>query len=537
MRELEIRNLLFKVEDFEHDYPFCWRCGTPLLYYAKNSWFIKMSAVNKELLENNQKVNWVPEHIKEGRFGQWLKESKDWAFSRERYWGTPLPIWECNQCDNKNTIGSIKELEKLSIGSKNTYYVMRHGLTTRDELGVGTISTRLENDTYHLTDEGRVGVERSLELLKLDDIDFIYASPFIRTQETAVIVGKILHKEVKTDERISEMSVGLAYEGKGQSVYTIEHKHSTMDSKSLDGESFNDVRKRLMEFMVELDIKYHNKKILIVSHCDPLWLLNTMATGLEGDTILTNTNEAVWYPKLAEIHKLSWRKIPRNEYGELDLHRPFVDNIILKCAKCKSKMRKIPDLIDVWFDSGAMPYAQWHWPFENKKMFKEQFPADFIVEAMDQTRGWFYTLLAISTLLEKGAPYKNVMVLGHTLDLHGKKMSKSLGNTMLAIPAMEQYGADTLRWYFFSMVSIGESKAVIPKEIEEKIKGFFGTLGNCVRFYELYGQGAEAFTHNSKAINLLDKWILSKFNVLVGEVSDVLDKYDPTPTAKAIEKF
>ena len=149
--------------------------------------------------------------------------------------------------------------------------------------------------------------------------------------------------------------------------------------------------------------------------------MNTIAAGLEGDSILTKINEAVWYPKLAEIHKLSWQKIPRNELGELDMHRPYIDAVTLKCDKCGSEMKKIPDLIDVWFDSGAMPYAQWHWPFENEKMFKDQFPADFIVEAMDQTRGWFFTLLAISTLLEKSVPYKNVMVLGHTLDEKGSK--------------------------------------------------------------------------------------------------------------------
>ena len=539
IRELEVRNLLFKVEDFEHDYPFCWRCNTPLLYYAKNSWFIKMSAVNKKLIENNQKVNWIPEHIKEGRFGQWLKEGKDWAFSRERYWGTPLPIWTCGQCDNKITVGSIKELEKLSVGSKNTYYVMRHSLTTRDELGVGIISTRLENDSYHLTNEGKISVERSLESLKPDGIDLIYASPFIRTQETAAIAAKVLHQGVKTDERISEISVGVVFEGKHQNVYTAERKHSTMDSKSPDGESFNDVRRRLMEFMKELDTRYRNKRILIIGHGDPLWLLNTMATGLEGDAILVERSEAAWYPKLAEIHKLLWQKIPRNDLGELDLHRPYIDVMTLKCEKCGSEMKKVPDLIDVWFDSGAMPYAQWHWPFENKKMFEEQFPAEFIVEAIDQTRGWFYTLLAIATLLGTGNPYKNAICHGHVLDAKGQKMSKSKGNTVSPFEIMEKFGADSARWYFYTINPPGESKLFTEKDVQSKLVGFVSTLQNCLKFYELYGNGELGSFHDIKAkdLNLLDKWILSRFNGLVQSVTDDLDKYEVTQAVRAIEKF
>jgi len=184
-----------------------------------------------------------------------------------------------------------------------------------------------------------------------------------------------------------------------------------------------------------------------------------------------------------------------------------------------------------------MPYAQWHWPFENKKLFESQFPAEFIVEAIDQTRGWFYTLLAISTLLGREAPYKNVMVLGHTLDEKGAKMSKSKGNFMAAIPSIEKYGADIMRWYFLSSMPMGESKSIVPREIEDKLKGFIFTLQNCVRFYELYGEGAKVFTHSSKVTNLLDKWILSRFNNVISEVTLSLDKYDPTTASRAIEKF
>ena len=533
---LERNGNLLKTEEYEHDYPFCWRCGTPLLYYAKNSWFIKMSAVNKELLKNNQKINWIPEHIKEGRFGQWIKEGKDWAFSRERYWGTPLPIWECNQCDNKITLGSIKELEKLSIGSKNTYYLRRHGQTTRNELGDFINNSDLKKDIYHLKPEAQAEIERSLEFLKPEGVDVIYTSPFIRTQETSAIAARILHADVIVDERLAEIGQGSIVEGKKNSE-CLEFKRETLDAKPMDGESHNDVRRRLMDFMKDIDFKYRNKKILIVSHGDPLWLLNSMAEGQTGDEIVAHTGGAAWYPYFTEVKKLNWRKIPRNELGELDLHRPFIDVVVLKCDKCKSKMRKIPDLIDVWFDSGAMPYAQWHWPFENKKMFENQFPADFIVEAIDQTRGWFYTLLSIATLLDKSAPYKNVLVHGHVLDEKGQKMSKSKGNTVSPFGIMEKFGADSARWYFYTINSPGESKLFSEKDVQSKLFGFISTLENCIRFYELYGKGESGSFHNGGASNLLDKWILSKFNGLVEKVTYDLDKYEVTQAARAIEKF
>ncbi len=523
---LQTRNIILKTENYEHDYPFCWRCDTPLLYYAKTSWFIKTSAINKELLANNATVNWVPEHIKEGRFGEWIRAAKDWSLSRERYWGTPLPIWECSQCDHKAAIGSIKELEKLSLGSKNTYYVMRHSLSTRSEAGTSIVSSRLESDKYHITEEGQVIAERSLELLKLDGVDLIYASPFNRTKETAEIAGKALHHKVETDERL------------GERVYPIEFEDKIPPTAS-GAESFESVRTRVTDFMKDMESKHRNKKILIVTHGMPMYLLQAIAHGYTEKELKNPDVFPYHVPNLAEIRKLDWRKIPRNEYGELDLHRPFIDDVVIKCPKCKSKMRKIPDLIDVWFDSGSMPYAQWHYPFENKDVFKKQFPADFIVEAVDQTRGWFWTLLAISTLLGHKAPYKNVMVLGHTLDEHGKKMSKSKGNTMLAIPAMETYGADILRWYLLSTVSAGESKVVIPKEIEDKLKGFFFTLQNCVRFYELYAGNNEQGTMNNDVgkLTTLDKWLMSRLHRAISSVTDNLDKYDVASAGRTIEQF
>ena len=541
IKSLEEKGLLLKIEAYEHDYPFCWRCGTPLIYYAKDSWFIKISAVKDELLKNNEKINWFPGHIKEGRFGQWLKEGKDWALSRERYWGTPLPVWKCEKCGRYEIVGSVKDLEKKALGSGNTYLILRHGLTARREgEGKNIVASILEKDKYPLLPEGRAQIEKIAAVLEqAGGADEIYASPFLRTKETAEIVGKILHKTVKIDIRLAEFKHGPACEGKEHVLCPArETRRQNLDEKDPGGESRNDVRKRVVDFMNEMESRHQKKKILIVSHGDPLWLLGATAGGWKGDEILKDkADPAHWYPRLAELKEIPWKKIPRDGLGELDLHRPFADGIVLKCSNCKAKMKKIPDLIDAWFDSGAMPYAQWHWPFENKKLFKEQFPADFIVEGVDQTRGWFYTLLAISTLLGNGAPYKTVMSLGHVLDEKGQKLSKSKGNYVLPRDLMDKYGADAARWYFYTVNSPGDSKLFAEKELRAQLTGPLSTLQNCLKFYELYADVNYQLSIINYQLSVLDKWLLSKLNGLILEVGGKLDRYDVTTAARAIEKF
>lgn len=349
---LKSRNLLFKgdLKGTTHEYPFCWRCNTPLMYYAFEAFYIKVSQIREKLVKNNQKINWVPSHIKEGRFGQWLKEAKDWAISRNRYWGTPLPIWECEKCGFYKVIGSIEELPKK----------------------------------------------------------------------------------------------------------------------------------------------------------------------------------------------------PLNKKGEVDLHRPFVDEITLKCSKCKGEMKRRKEVLDCWFDSGAMPYAQNHFPFEflrnkktdrinYKKLIKKiPFPADFISEAIDQTRGWFYTLLTISSLLDLGPSFKNVICLGLVLDKKGEKMSKSKGNIVNPFEMIEKYGADAVRWYLFSLNPPGEEKRFNEDDILVAKRRLLFTLINVYIFYETYASKEEGkITRPS----LLDKWILAEAEKSKSQIIKYLDKYLVFEATKEIDKF
>ncbi|MBO4940620.1 MAG: isoleucine--tRNA ligase [Clostridia bacterium] len=344
IRDLKERNQLFEVINFEHSYPFCWRCDTPLLYYACDTWFIKMSAVRDRLLANNETVNWMPDNIKHGRFGNFLENVIDWGLSRSRYWGTPLPIWTC-ECGHHECIGSIAELKEKGID------------------------------------------------------------------------------------------------------------------------------------------------------------------------------------------------VPE----DIELHKPYVDNVFLKCEKCGGQMKRVSDVIDCWFDSGSMPFAQWHYPFENKEMFDNNFPADFISEAIDQTRGWFYTLIAISTLLFDKSPYKNVIVLGHVQDRDGRKMSKHIGNVVNPWDVLNKQGSDAVRWYFYSNSAPWLPNRFHDEAVSESQRKFLGTLWNTYAFYVLYADidkfNPTEHTLDASKLTLLDKWILSKLNFVIRTVDEYLENYKITEATRVIQEF
>ncbi len=344
IRDLKDRNQLFEVINFEHSYPFCWRCDTPLLYYACDTWFIKMSAVRDKLLANNETVNWMPDNIKHGRFGNFLENVIDWGLSRSRYWGTPLPIWLC-ECGHHECIGSIAELKEKGID------------------------------------------------------------------------------------------------------------------------------------------------------------------------------------------------VPE----DIELHKPYVDNVYLTCEKCGGKMKRVSEVIDCWSDSGSMPFAQWHYPFENKEMFDNNFPADFISEAIDQTRGWFYTLIAISTLLFDKAPYKNVVVLGHVQDKDGRKMSKHIGNVVNPWDVLNKQGSDAVRWYFYSNSAPWLPNRFHDEAVSESQRKLMGTLWNTYAFYVLYADidkfNPTEHKLNKENLTLLDKWILSKLNYVIRTVDEYLENYKITEATRVIQDF
>ena len=344
LKNLDKRGLLFDAPKFEHSYPHCWRCDTPLIYYARESWFIKMTEVKDQLIANNNTVNWVPKSIGKGRFGDWLENVQDWGISRNRYWGTPLNIWEC-ECGHQHSIGSIEELKSMS------------------------------------------------------------------------------------------------------------------------------------------------------DNCP----------------------------------------------DDIELHRPYIDQVTIKCPHCGKQMHRVEEVIDCWFDSGSMPFAQWHYPFENKEIFEDNFPANFISEAVDQTRGWFYSLMAISTLLFNKAPYKNVVVLGHVQDENGQKMSKSKGNAVDPFEALEEHGADAIRWYFYTNSAPWLPNRFHAKAVTEGQRKFMGTLWNTYAFYTLYAE-IDQFDPTKHALeydklSVMDKWLLSKMNTMVKSVDDNLGNYRIPEAARALDDF
>ena len=344
LTDLDKAGLLFSAPKFEHDYPFCWRCDTPLLYYARESWFIEMTKVRDDLIRNNSTINWIPETIGTGRFGDWLKNVQDWGISRNRYWGTPLNIWEC-ECGHRHAVGSIEELKSMS------------------------------------------------------------------------------------------------------------------------------------------------------DNCP----------------------------------------------DDIELHRPYIDAVTIKCPECGKEMKRVPEVIDCWYDSGSMPFAQHHYPFENQDLFESQFPADFISEAVDQTRGWFYSLLAISTLVFNKAPFKNVIVLGHVQDENGQKMSKSKGNAVDPFEALATYGADAIRWYFYTNSAPWLPNRFHGGAVTEGQRKFMGTLWNTYGFFVLYANidkfDATKYALEYDKLSVMDKWLLSKMNTMVRKVDENLDAYKIPESAKALQEF
>ncbi len=533
IKDLAHRGHLFKKEKYEHSYPHCWRCKTPLLYYARDSWYVGMSQLRNELMAANDTVNWNPAHIKEGRFGEWIKEAKDWAFSRERYWGTPLPVWTSADGDML-VVDSIDTLKAHTKKSGNEYFVMRHGETEHNVAGVWNCSIDGEDA---LTEKGIAQVVASAKAMP-EQFDYIFVSPFPRTLETASLVAVELGLDISkivSDARLVEWNVGAEFDGKPMdSYFSVRNMHhDRYNYKVFDGESYADVVKRSGEFLYELESKYQGKKILIVSHGAVVRALEFHSKGISFDSLFKESRDYKNFAN-AEIRKVDFVPLPHNEKYEIDLHRPYIDQALL--IKDGKEYTRVKEVMDVWFDSGAMPFAQEHYPFNQDILY----PADFISEAIDQTRGWFYTLLTVGVLMDRSTPYKNVICLGHLLDKDGKKMSKSVGNIVEPFEQMEKFGADAVRYWMYSVNQPGESKNYDEKSVAEIQNKVFSLTYNVLSFYEMYRDPSLEIGLSLEKLqseNVLDVWILARLNQLVSEMTTDLDNFELFHPTRSIKDF
>ncbi|MCX6713837.1 MAG: class I tRNA ligase family protein, partial [Candidatus Vogelbacteria bacterium] len=537
------KGTLYAKEKITHSYPHCWRCATPLLNYATSSWFVKVTDIKDKLVANNQQVNWVPENIKDGRFGNWLEGARDWAISRTRYWGAPLPVWKCHQCDKREVVGSLDDILRLQKSAGNKYWLMRHG---EAEANIGDTLSVSPTDPNHLTEKGKQEVKESAQKLKEGKIDLIISSDFIRIKETSQLVARELGlklEQIIFDERLREISPG-SFAGKTWGDYNDsfgERINRLNGRPDHGGENFNDVRRRAMAVFYEIDQKYQNKNILIVTHGLPCFMIQATV-----DRWSERATTYRPYPKpsfnTGEVRAIDFAPLPHNENFELDIHRPFIDNVVFPCA-CGGEMKRISDVFDCWFESGAMPYAQDHYPFDKDNFDPEQkkgWPADFIAEGLDQTRGWFYSLIVLGTALFGVSPFKNVVVNGMVLAESGQKMSKSLQNYPELTMVVDRYGADALRFYMMSLPVVrAEDLNFSEKGVAEVQRKIVMRLQNVCTFYETYAEAEnkKLSIKSEEITNVLDKWVLVRLGETIILVSEALDRYELDRALRPIDEF
>ncbi len=521
------KGILFAKEKIIHPYPHCWRCDTPLLNYAASSWFIKVTDIKDSIIAENKKIGWTPEFVGSARFANMLEDAPDWAVSRARYWGAPIPVWKCDECKKAEVIGSIEELRARARTSGNKYFVMRHGHSESNERNVTSSNA---HDKVHLTEQGKEETLRSAEELRDKHIDLIIASPFVRTRETTDIVREVIRlgeESVVYDERLGEINVGEFDAKSNASYHAFFSSFAEKFTKTPEGgENLMDLKRRVMGALSDMETQHKGKNILIVTHEYASWMLALGAEGgdiTRGIAIKENKND---FLKTAEWIEMPVPNVPRNRDYELDLHRPYIDEIVFDCS-CGGTLRRIPEVFDCWVESGSMPYAQFHYPFENKELFEKNFPADFIAEGIDQTRGWFYSLLVLSTALFGKSPFKHSIVNGTILAEDGQKMSKRLQNYPDLMGVVGRYGADALRYYLLSSSVVhGEDMRFSEKGVDEVHKKIILRLQNVISFYEMYAGNPQPTTHNPQPENVLDKWIIARMNALACEVTKAMDTYE-----------
>ncbi len=547
IKYLAQKGTLFAKEKIVHSYPHCWRCSTPLLNYATSSWFVKVTDIKDKLVKENKKVKWTPSEVGEGRFGNWLAGARDWAISRSRFWGAPIPVWKDEKTGEMIVIGSVEDLKKYSK-AKNRYFVCRHGEATNN---TEDVLSAVADFPHHLTEKGKKQVELTAKNLKNKKIDLIVCSPFVRARETAEIISKILgidKDKIVIENRIHELDSGV-WNGKSLKDFIKYFKNKDRFLEKIEGgESYADIKKRMGDALYDLEKKYNNKNILIVTHSTPAFLLYAASLGLNRKETIKERGTNEHYLDNAKVLELNFSPIPHNDEYELELHRPFIDDIEL-IRENGNRLKRIPEVFDCWYESGSMPFGEAHYPM-NKCDFNPKpgpftkilgktkgYPADFIAEGLDQTRGWFYSMLVLGVALFGRSPYKKVVVNGLVLAEDGQKMAKSKKNYPDLMIIVDKYGADALRYYLMSSPVVhADDFCFSEKGVDEVVKKHIGRLNNVVTFYEMYADPNSKY-ENKTSNNHLDLWIVSRLNELVKEVTENLEKYEIDRASRSFADF
>lgn len=531
---LEKRALVFAKEKYAHSYPHCYRCGTALIYNALTSWFVNIQKIKDRMLALNEDVTWHPEHIKHGRFQNIVTDAPDWNISRNRFWASPLPIWKHEKTGEVHVIGSLEELKQYTKTSGNSYVVMRHGEAennTRDILDSNV------NSTLGLTEKGKGQVDKAAQMLKEKKITRIIASPFLRTKETVERVAQVLgidDTHIVYDARLGEMRFG-ELEGHAASEFralapTLKDRFEKAPS---GGETLAQVRRRVGEALYEIEAMYVDETILIVTHEQPVLLLKGIAEGLTEQEIHNRFD--VHRPDNAVPEEFDFVPLPHNRDYELDYHRPYIDRLELR-APDGARLVRIPEVVDCWLESGSMPFAEYHYPFESKDAFEKRSPGDFIAEYIAQTRTWFYYMHAVGTAVFDRQTFKHVVNTGTILAEDGSKMSKSKGNFTDPLINLDRFGADALRLYLLtSVVMQAEDVKFKDEELKEVHNRTINILWNAFTFYTLYAKEVVAASPDST--HILDRWIRALLSQLVGEVTAALDAFDTVRAGRLLRDF